>query len=110
MREFIELGAVLMKECADTDPWTVAREAEKLCERAKTLQRLYVKQCNEPLSTAETNRMARYEQEVKSICETLGLPGVSLGGDPRGGQPVKLLLPSGRTNDFGGEGYAVPLG
>jgi len=33
--------------------------------------------------------------------------GVKLSGDPRG-YTVKLIVPSGRTNDWGREGIGVP--
>ena len=48
------------------------------------------------------------EKRIKDICAQFNLP-VTLGGDPRG-YTVKVKLPSGAYNTWGGskEGYGVP--
>lgn len=53
-------------------------------------------------------KTAACEKRIKEICAGFNLP-VTMGGDPRG-STVKLKLPSGVYNTWGGseDGYAVP--
>lgn len=50
----------------------------------------------------------RTEDGLRRLATQLGCPGVAFEGDPRGGYTVKLLLPSGRSNSFDGEGWIIP--
>jgi hypothetical protein len=53
-------------------------------------------------------RDAQLEKRIRAIVAELGEGfGVVFLGDPRG-CTVKIVLPSGRTNDWGREGYCVP--
>lgn len=74
---------------------TLARRHGKLQERA----------CNEPVPE---NHDAACEARITSVCERIGCK-VKFGGDPRG-YTVKIFLPSGRYNTWGGaeDGWGVP--
>lgn len=48
----------------------------------------------------------RLEAQILETCKPYGMT-PKFGGDPRG-CTVKLQMPSGRTNDWGGEGICVP--
>jgi len=45
---------------------------------------------------------------ISEIAKDLGAAGVIFSGDPRG-CTVKLTFTDGYTNDFGGEGYCIPI-
>jgi hypothetical protein len=66
--------------------------------------RLQERACNE---TVPEGHDARCEAGIRKLCAQL--PGCApiFSGDPRG-CTVKLRLPSGRTDDFGGTGVCVP--
>lgn len=55
-----------------------------------------------------TQRQASNDRRIKELCADFKVP-VKLGGDPRG-YTVKLRLPSGAYNTWGGadDGYGVP--
>jgi len=52
-----------------------------------------------PLTGLRTN--------MRGVIADCGLPGAIFSGDPRG-CTVKLEMPNGATNDFGGEGWCIP--
>ena len=99
--------------------------AKLLLRHGKTYARLQEMNCNgvgtwyneDPQSFAKRQeRFEKYlehreqllEKRIKAIVAELG-PGfnVVFGGDPRG-CTVKVVVPSGRTNDWGKEGICVP--
>ena len=61
-----------------------------------------------PQQTKDKRAGVRTEARLKDLCRHYGFE-LNLGGDPRG-YAVKLILPTGRYNTFGGkgEGYGVP--
>ena len=102
------------------------RTAELLCRHSKTYARVQVNLCNgvEWDARFDTNesfarrrdaqqeyarkRDAQLEKRIRTLVAELGEGfSVVLGGDPRG-CTVKLIVPSGKTNDFGREGICVP--
>lgn len=108
-----------MQECMDA--------ARLLLRHARTHQRLAEESCNghpaqnsahisaqsiNALQGAWDARIAkseeRTEKRIREICAQFNLP-VHFGGDPRG-YTVKLKLPSGAYNSWGGseEWYGVP--
>jgi hypothetical protein len=79
-----------------------------LLRLAKTHLRWAETRCNREVNEAEERREERLEQRISELCADLGIR-VKFGGDPRG-FTVKLFLPSGRYNSFGGkeDGFGVP--
>ena|SRR5215469_6686462 len=67
------------------DPDAAGRETEDLCRKQQ-----------------------RIETDISMIVHAIGAL-VHFSGDPRGAT-VKLKVPDGYTNDFGGEGICVPSG
>ena len=93
--------------------WYEARKLALLILRhALTYERIQVAWCNEEMSDRRTRYMEHREEllekRIRAIVSELGLAGVTFSGDPRGAT-VKVLLPSGKTNDWGHEGYCVPI-
>jgi hypothetical protein len=105
---------------------TSARNAANLlCRHGRTYARIQEALCNGPgVIYGESNesfnrRLNKHEQWVEkrnaqlqtritAICEGLGAGFVPVfNGDPRGAT-VKIRVPSGRTNDWGGVGICVP--
>lgn len=80
--------------------------ARFLLRSEATLHRLAEEACNRELTPAEERREATLAQRVREACEGYGI-GVTFNDDPRGAA-IYLRLPSGRSNDWGGRGYAVP--
>ena len=82
--------------------------ARLILRNAATIQRHAVNACNREVSQAETDNQTRAEMRILEACEPWGIK-PTFGGDPRGAV-VKLLLPSGRYNSWGGreDGYCVP--
>ena len=103
-KEFGELISVLMQETGRLDR-EVVDQAEELEGISKRIGRRAVRQCNEPLTDTQQAKMDRADEKdytrADEIAEALGLKGIKRQSDARG-YAVKLLLPSGRYNSFGG--------
>lgn len=70
---------------------------------ANTIQACAVAACNRELSEDETRRDENATARIGGRLAAYGIES-TFQGDPRGAV-VKLRLPSGRANDWGGEGY-----
>jgi hypothetical protein len=85
--------------------------ANLLCRHGRTYARLQEAQCNGLTPRQEAwaeKREAQLTKRITAICEGLGAGFVPVfNGDPRGAT-VKIRVPSGRTNDWGGVGICVP--
>lgn len=105
--DLIELVLVLAQEC----PGRVrASEIERFLKLARQHGRLAEWDCNVGLDARQERAKGRLEREMTTLAVTLwGLKGIMFDGDPRG-YTVKLLLPSGKHNTWGGaeDGYGVP--
>lgn len=87
--------------------WHVAK---LIMRNAATLQRLAEMACNRDLTASEEKREQTAERHLRDAVSQLpGLSVIEIGGDPRG-YVVKLKLPSGAYNTWGGEecGWGVP--
>ena len=114
------LGAIAEAIDPAKFPWEeICGAADKFMKLARTLERINVRECNgysspNPYFRADLAEAkdrvarARTEARLKDLCRHYGF-GLNLGGDPRG-FAVKLILPTGRYNTWGGkeEGYGVP--
>lgn len=91
----------------------VVKIGRALLQAAQSYYKLQVRACNRGLTDAERSRERQLELLIERQVHVLDKAGtVSIGvefaGDPRG-YVVKLRLPSGRSNSFGGEGvWGVP--
>lgn len=104
--------AMLVAEFPHRPRSLVIAMGRNLMARATTAQRLSELFCSVEMSEAETARQERKDEvndaAIEAICKAWGLK-ARLDGDPRG-YVVKLLLPSGRHNTWGGAecGWGVP--
>lgn len=81
--------------------------AKKVLMLANQIQRFAVKECNEQTTDQEKAQDDRMAQKVTDLLAPYRVT-PDFSGDPRGAV-VKLRLPSGKANDFGGTGmYCVP--
>ena len=128
-QEFID---VITNEKRDNDPQhtvfetsDVMHRAELLLRHGRSYARIQEVVCNgvewiQSLSNDANDKRQRnheawcekreqqLEKRIRAIVAELGQGfGVVFSGDPRG-NTVKIVLPSGRTNDVGREGYCVP--
>ena len=78
----------------------------KLVRLSKRHARFQELACNRGLSAAEERAEGQCEDAIRRLCRGLGCE-PAFSGDPRG-CTVKLRVPSGRTDDFGGTGLCVP--
>lgn len=101
-----ELFDVIAHESGDENQ-SVIKLCEELSKLAKTHHRLQENACNYEPSKWQLGRERNIEKRIVEIAAELNLAGVKFSGDPRG-CTVKLLLKSGKTNDFGNEGYCIP--
>lgn len=85
-------------------PTATAADLAELCRLARRHGKLQEKACNEEVPE---NHDAKCEADITALCAKIGLTRVIFGGDPRG-YTVKVVLPSGRSNSWGGEGWGVP--
>jgi hypothetical protein len=104
-----------MKTAKDREEfcWAMGREGypldlcRKLMREAATYQRWATEACNRHMTTDLVERWKACEERLSKLCANvdtkLPLLKLVLQDDPRGAC-VKLRLPSGRGNDFGGEG------
>jgi hypothetical protein len=91
------------------------RQVQALMRYASTLQRLAEDDCNIATDDAGLERRTRKRHHIaRKVHEILAeleaeQPGFKaiISGDPRGAV-LKISVPSGVTNDFGGEGICVP--
>ncbi len=78
----------------------------KLVRHSRTLQRLHEMACNDPeYGEKEEKKCQRIMAKVKEL-----LPDsikAQENGDPRGWSLI-LVLPDGKSNDWGGRGWGVP--
>lgn len=92
---------------------TVA-DAKRLMAKAKLHHRYCELLCSDEHFCADCNEdgehpaMVRLEKIIGQIIKRIGCAGVIFSGDPRG-CTVKLTFADGHTNDFGKEGYCVPI-
>jgi hypothetical protein len=94
----------------------IVQTCSLICRHATTHNRLQVIHCNRGLSKAEERKEEQIEARIKALVEELphvdGKPIVpKFGGDPRG-FTVKLVMPDGRYDTWGGaeDGFGVPQG
>ncbi len=83
--------------------------ARGILRDAATHHRLCEVDCNEGLTEAQARRSDACERRILARCAELG-PGFGavFSGDPRGAT-VKITLPSGYSDSWGGEGLCVPV-
>lgn len=113
-QDMLEFAIVLNEETRGsidgivTRPHTVAALASKLIRAAGSLHKRYEAACSYSWASTEAyeTATARKEKAVAALLQPFGID-VEFQRDPRGAA-IKLKLPSGRTNDWGGEGYCVP--
>lgn len=74
---------------------------------ALTHKRYMEKACNFGLTKQEDHRVERLEIRIIEHTKALGFDTPLFSGDPRGAT-VKLRLPSGYSDSWGGEGFCVP--
>ncbi|MFA4945121.1 MAG: hypothetical protein WC789_10535 [Lentisphaeria bacterium] len=88
-------------------PGALADDLTALVRLGKAHRRLMERQCSDATwGPRDDARVAEIRRRIKTHAEAVA-PGVRIGDDPRG-CTVKLVLHTGRTNDFGGEGWCVP--
>ncbi len=104
--QFIE---VLFAEEARACPLREVGEiARKIMRNAATHGRLAEEECGRELTEAEQRKVDSCEERIGQLCARLGKGFVpQFSGDPRG-YTVKIRLPSGRYNNWGGEAWGVP--
>ena len=103
-----EFIARMVSEFRETAPHVVLGFARAIMRRANSVQRHAEAQCNGDTTEAQNRRAASAEAQIVECCQALGCT-VKFGGDPRG-YCVRLILPSGKGNTWGGdaEGWGVP--
>lgn len=92
---------VIFEEAPHLGASEAANWLDTVLSLAKRLHRLYIKACNEPLSSTDIQKTDLYERQLRDHFAGAKL-GLYLNGDPRG-NPVGILTPkSGRYNTMGG--------
>lgn len=86
----------------------VVRDAKRFRKIARRLEALAVAACNRNLTDKEQAQRAALVADAEALAAVYDATAIT-GGDPRGFS-LKLVLPSGRCNTWGGpaEGYGVP--
>jgi hypothetical protein len=105
LRDVCELVAVLSREVPDWTPAALAALVDRLVLLSRRHCRLMEHSCNYGLDERQERTVERLRERISDELPK-GVRAV-FQGDPRGAT-VKLLLPSGRTNDWGAEGGCVP--
>jgi hypothetical protein len=100
--EVLEFACLMAREFPEVKPAQLA----ELMSLAKRHGKLAERECN--VGDVSDKTWERLEAKIRAICEEIGC-GVKLGGDPRG-YTVKVIVPSGRYNTWGGaeDGWGVP--
>jgi hypothetical protein len=104
-RQVAELTVVLAEALPGHEHVNLAwRVVGPLLRAARAYGRLQELACSRELTGREVAREARLEREIRALVSPLA---VTFGGDPRG-FTVKVVLPSGRSNTWGNDGWGVP--
>jgi hypothetical protein len=114
-QESAEFVAILAEEArTTTDPdgqvlraIVIADTADELMRLSRSHHYLQEASCNGELTSRQEARERNIEAKIVELAKLVGADRVRFGGDPRG-CTVKLVFPSGRTNDWGHEGICVP--
>lgn len=104
--EAIQFACVVQQDCK-THCQQFVQELLQLARQHGRLCEIY---CNRGFAPREERKKQRIEKRIHTICLELGKGfRAKLNGDPRG-YTVKLILPSGRYNTWGGaeDGWGVP--
>lgn len=82
----------------------------EILKLSKTHHKIQENQCNYQISKAQQTREKNIETRIIEIIKLLFKKrgGVIFSGDPRGAT-VKIILPSGYYDSWGGEGFCVPI-
>lgn len=80
-------------------------ECRLMVDVSRRLQALAVNACNRELTETEDAHVAHFTTALHAYAKRLGI-GSTAEGDPRG-HVVKVHLPSGRSNHWGGATWAV---
>jgi hypothetical protein len=104
----MEFAARLAIEC-QCKPYVAAAHAETLIRFGRAIQRFNETACNVGLTDAQEKQRERKVEAIRGYLAKEFGPGFSvfINGDPRGAA-LKLRVPSGANNDFGGDGICVP--
>lgn len=118
-----EFMAVLAQEFPNVHPFAIVRHAKAMMRYGARHNRLAAMYCNgeggitsdnwqdhvkKPRAAIAANYGALFVPDADAYARIARVNGlIEFSGDPRGAT-VKIKLPSGRTNSFGGEGWCVP--
>ena len=105
IREVRDLLNALPDSALDTPFFRVVY----LMRAARRISEYNAEVCNRDLDEREDQQWETDKHTVFHLAERLGCKGTIIHSEPRG-PAVKLLLYSGRTNDFEREGWIVPYG
>ena len=110
-KETGEFIALMAKELdAEWGGEAVERWCSRIMRVSTTLQRLAEETCSIEMTEKQQARHEkkdnRAEDLARRICVEAGFKAV-FQGDPRGAA-IKIVVPSGKTNDWGQEGICVP--
>ena len=107
-RDYDDFLSILLEELTPKhEPRQVVQLARWLVKKAKWHERMQCVRCNRYVSEVEEEREERVESLVTDKLKPFNITPI-FGGDPRGAT-IKLKLPSGRYNDWGGTGICVPV-
>ena len=98
-KERVEFAAIMAREF----PTITATATLELMRLARRHGKLQEKACNVQVTEGHD---AACEKRIRELCAKYGIT-VQFSGDPRG-YTVKIKLPSGASNHWGGETYGVP--
>lgn len=95
---------------SDAPSWSVRLDIIRgILRDAATHHRLCETDCNDGLTDKQSRQSDACERRITERVKALGPGfGVMFSGDPRGAT-VKILLPSGYSDSWGGEGFCVPV-
>ena len=99
LNEAVEFAVIIARQA----PNITSAEVQELLRLSRRHSRLQERACNEKTFPGYD---AKCEASIKAICDKHGLK-VEFGGDPRG-FTVKIRLPGGQSNHWGGETWGVP--
>lgn len=82
-------------------------DLQRIMRMAATVQRLAETACNRELTEREIRKDEKLQMDILALLAVEDC-NAKFSGDPRGAV-VKIQVPDGYTNDWGGEGICVPM-
>lgn len=105
-QNLIRLALLVSASAPNVAPGRIATILLDIHSASQSLHRFAETACDRNMTDAECKREKSLMGKVRRLAFEIGIVDVEFNGDPRG-YAVKVKLPGGQSNDFGGERWGI---